>query len=110
MCRVFIGQEPEVVALPRRRGLDVLQIDLQLVGDAFRTICQLSATGIEGMSHDRTCRGHAPSSNPTSMKEQEVGCQRAAQQSDEEEANQAVEKPSPLSCVCRWRCGGNHWR
>ena len=37
--RVFISQQPEVVAFPWWGNLDVLQIDLQLIGDALRTVC-----------------------------------------------------------------------
>ena len=39
VCCVYISQEPEVVAFPSRRRLDVLHIDLQLVGDTLRAIC-----------------------------------------------------------------------
>ena len=84
MCCDFISQEPEVIAFPWWWALHVLQINLQLVGDTFCTVSKLTAADIEGVSHNRTCHGHA-----SGMKEQEVGSQRAAQQSDEKEGNQA---------------------
>jgi len=39
VCCVYIGQEPEIVAFPSRRRLDVLHINLQLVGDTLGAIC-----------------------------------------------------------------------
>ena len=37
--RVLISQQPEGVAFPWWGNLDVLQIDLQLIGDALRSVC-----------------------------------------------------------------------
>ena len=37
--RVLISQQPEGVAFPGWWDLDVLQIDLQLIGDALGTVC-----------------------------------------------------------------------
>ena len=76
MRRVFIREEPEVIAFPSRRWLDVLQIDLQLIRDTLRTVSYLSAADIESVSDNRT---RWERRTRAMAQEQEVGAQRAAQ-------------------------------
>ena len=91
-CRIFIRQQPEIVAFPWRRGLDILQIDLQLIGDTLRAVGQLSTANIEGVPHYRSGWGRTP----TRTQEEEIGSQGGGQQ-DDDEGNQPEEQSSALS-------------